>query len=141
MTDKILIPLDNSDSSRQTVQTLIANRQRFPLPLTLLHVIDLDQLAYRMIPDFQVGMVKENAMRAGEHFLAEQHRLLLEAGLQVETRLEQGSPRETISRIANEEEYQLLIIGRRTMGEIRDILFGSVTNYIMHKVKCPVLLL
>jgi nucleotide-binding universal stress UspA family protein len=35
-----------------------------------------------------------------------------------------------------------LIIGRHTgAGEIRDVLFGSVANYVLHNVKCPVLLI
>jgi nucleotide-binding universal stress UspA family protein len=34
-----------------------------------------------------------------------------------------------------------MIIGRReSTGEIRDVLFGSVANYVLHNVACPVLL-
>jgi len=37
--------------------------------------------------------------------------------------------------------FQLIIIGRReSTGEIRDVLFGSVANYVLHNVACPVLL-
>nr|NIS40811.1 universal stress protein [Desulfuromonadales bacterium] len=141
MTEKILVPIDNSETSRQTVATLIRNKERLSLPLTLLHVVDVDRLAYRMIPDFQVSMVREKAEEAGRLFLDEQARAFADAGIEVEQRLEEGSPRATIVRIANEEQYRLLIIGRHTMGEIRDVLFGSVANHIMHKVHCPVLLL
>ena len=36
---------------------------------------------------------------------------------------------------------RLTIIGRReSTGEIRDVLFGSVANYVLHNVACPVLL-
>lgn len=62
------------------------------------------------------------------------------AGISTIARLEAGSPREVISRIANEEEFTLLVIGRRGMGEIRDVLFGSVSNHVLHHVNCPVLL-
>jgi nucleotide-binding universal stress UspA family protein len=33
-----------------------------------------------------------------------------------------------------------LILGRRGSGEIRDVLFGTVANYALHNVRCPVLL-
>lgn len=141
MPDKILVPIDNSDTSRQTVATLIENKERLTLPLTLLHVVDIERLAYRMIPDFQVSMIKDKALAAGRQFLDEQLRAFSDAGIEAGQRLEEGSPRSTIVRIANDEEYRLLIIGRHTMGEIRDVLFGSVANHIMHKVHCPVLLL
>lgn len=141
MPDKILVPIDNSDTSRQTVSTLIENKERLTLPVTLLHVVDTEKLAYRMIPDFQVSMIREKANAAARQFLDEQGRAFAQAGIESEQRLEEGTPRSTIVHIANEEEYRLLIIGRHTMGEIRDVLFGSVANHIMHKVHCPVLLL
>jgi nucleotide-binding universal stress UspA family protein len=67
--------------------------------------------------------------------------LLEEAGFAITARLEFGTPRQTICRIANDEKFQLMVIGRReSTGEIRDVLFGSVANYVLHNVACPVLL-
>ena len=140
METKILVPVDGSATSAKTVQAILALKERFPCPLTLLHVVDLEKLAYRMIPDFQVAMVREAARKAGEQLLGSQKALFDRAGMPISMRLEFGSPRESICRIANEEDYQLLIIGRRGLGEIRDILFGSVANYVLHQVRCPVLL-
>ena len=109
--------------------------------LTLLHVVDVDKLAYRMIPDFQIEMVRENAGKAGQHVLDSKVAILEEAGFIVEARLDFGLPRQSICKIANDESFQLMIIGRReSTGEIRDVLFGSVANYVLHNVACPVLL-
>ena len=67
--------------------------------------------------------------------------ILEEAGIAVTSRLEFGSPRQMICKIANDEKFQLMVIGRReSTGEIRDVLFGSVANYVLHNVACPVLL-
>jgi nucleotide-binding universal stress UspA family protein len=137
---KILVPVDDSKTAARTIQSIIALKERFPLPLTLLHVVDLDKLAYRMIPNFQIDMIREQARKAGEHLLESRQKLFAKAGMVTETRLEFGSPREVICRIANEENFQLLIIGRRGQGEIRDVLFGSVANHALHHVRCPVLL-
>lgn len=138
---KTIIPVDGAETSKQTLANIIADRIHFTHPLTLLHVVDIDKLAYRMIPDFQVEMIRESAGRAGQQILDAHCRTLIEAGFQVEGRLEFGPPRQTICRIVNEEDFQLLIIGRRRdTGEIRDVLFGSVANYVLHNVACPVLL-
>ncbi|MCW8891964.1 MAG: universal stress protein [Deltaproteobacteria bacterium] len=122
------------------MEDIIIYRERFPQKLVLLHVIN-DQLAYRMIPDFQVDMVRENAEKAARQRLEKIAGKLRDAGFAVELRLEFGAPRRVIPQIANEEGFQLLVIGRKAGGgEIRDVLFGSVANYVLHNVKCPVLL-
>lgn len=141
METKILVPVDGSTTAGRTVEKIIALKQRFPKQLTLLHVVDIDKLAYRMIPDFQIDMIRENAGRAGRLVLDERGRALEEAGFNIDARLEFGSPRQTICKVANEEAFQLMIIGRReSSGEIRDVLFGSIANYVLHNVACPVLL-
>jgi nucleotide-binding universal stress UspA family protein len=137
---KILVPVNASKTSERTLTAIAANRHRFPAPLTLLHVVDLDRLAYRMIPDFQLNMIREHARKAGELLLQQLAQPLRAATLEVITRLEIGTPREVIPHIANDENYQLLIIGRRGSGEIRDVLFGSVANHVLHHARCPVLL-
>lgn len=140
METKILVPVDGSATSTKTIDAIIARKERFPAPLTLLHVVDLDRLAYRMIPDFQVAMIREHARRAGEQLLSGYQEHFSKAGMTTELRLEFGSPREVICHIANDEGFELLILGRRGLGEIRDVLFGSVTNHALHHVRCPVLL-
>jgi len=140
MNPKILIPVDDSTTSLKTIEAVIEQKERFPQKITLLHVVN-DQLAYRMIPDFQVEMVRENAGKAGRVKLDKIAATLQEAGFETELRLEYGSPRRVIPQVANDEEFQLLVIGRNTgSGEIRDVLFGSVANFVLHNVKCPVLL-
>jgi len=141
MPNKILIPIDGSPAAEKTIHAVLENRTRFQQPITLLHVVDVDKLAYRMIPDFQVEMVRERAINAGQTLLDRFASTFREAGLQVEPRLEQGSARRVIGRIANDEQFSLLIIARRDTGEIRDVLFGSVANYVLHHVRCPVLLI
>ncbi|MBW2514439.1 MAG: universal stress protein [Deltaproteobacteria bacterium] len=138
---RILIPVDGSKTAARTLEKIVVLKEHFPKKLTLLHVVDVDKLAYRMIPDFQIDMIRDNAGKAGHQVLNERSRLLEEAGFQVDMRLEFGSPRQTICKIANQEDFDLAVIGRReTTGEIRDVLFGSIANYVLHNVKCPVLL-
>lgn len=138
---KILLPIDRSDTSRRVLD-MVARRSIW-LPegtLVLLHVVDVDRLAYRMIPDFQVEMVAQKAKEVGRQLLSEQANRLRQTGLNVETRLESGAPRAVIPRLANEENFDLIVLGRRSSGEIRDVLFGTVTNHALHRVRCPVLL-
>ncbi len=85
MEEKTLIPVDDSPTSQKTIESVIAKK------LSLLHVVN-DQLAYRMIPDFQVEMVKENARKAGQQHLDGIALKLQNAGFETELLLEFGSP-------------------------------------------------
>lgn len=140
MTLRILVPVDSSATTAKTIAAIIAQRERFPAPLLLLHVIDVERFAYRMIPDFQREMIRQSALKSGEQLLRGLQQQLQESGLQAEVRLESGAPRQLVCRIANDEAFDLLILGRRGSGEIRDVLFGTVANYALHNVRCPVLL-
>ncbi len=141
MEPKVLIPLDDSLTARKTIASVIDQSKRFPKNLTLIHILNQDQLAYKMIPDFQLEMVKENAHKSGMLMLKKYQDQLIEAGFSCELILETGEPRESITHVANEQNFHLLVIGRHEGGgEIRDVLFGSVANYVLHNVKCPVLL-
>lgn len=141
MDPKILIPVDDSATSRQTIHSVIEQQSRFPGKVTLIYVINEEQLAYRMIPDFQLAMVRENAEKAGKQLLAKIATKLHEAGFETEQILEFGEPRQIIADIANNQDFHLVVIGRHEGGgQLRDVLFGSVANYVLHNVSCPVLL-
>jgi nucleotide-binding universal stress UspA family protein len=140
MATNVLVPINGSEASTRVLDSIIANRDRFTVTLTLLHIINTHKLAYRMIPDFQIEMIQERAEEAGNLLLKEAHERLVMAGISTISRLETGDPRELICHIANEEPFDLLIIGRHGMGEIRDVLFGDVANHVLHKTKIPVLL-
>lgn len=140
MSDKILVPLNGSSTATRVVQGIIREQQRLFGEITLLHVLDEDKLNYRMIPDFQVEMIREHARKAARQILEAHRDTLARGGVTAEIRLASGSPRQIVCRIAKEESFNLLILGRRGTGEIRDMLFGSVANYALHNVLCPVLL-
>ena len=141
MEEKVLIPVDGSTTADRTLEKVIALKERLPGKLTLLHVVDIEKLTYRMIPAFQIDMIRENAGKAGQLVLDDRAAHLTAAGFTVEARLEFGSPRQAICKVANDEGFHFIVIGRReSTGEIRDVLFGSVANYVLHNVACPVLL-
>ncbi|MFO7831131.1 MAG: universal stress protein [Desulfuromonadaceae bacterium] len=137
---KILVPIREGRTSDATLNNIIAHQEQFSAPITLLHVVNVKTMNYRMIPDFQIEMIKEQATKAGQKLLDAKCADLHAAGVEVTARLEHGYPRDVICAIANNEDFSLLVIGRHERGEIRDVLLGSVSNYVLHKVKCPVLL-
>lgn len=137
---RILVPLDGSPLAEQTIENLIALKEQLSLPLTLLHVLDLSLLASRGFPEMTFAQFKQRAREDAKEFLAGRKARFGVAGMQVETLLKEGDARETICAVADSGEYDLLVVGRQTDSELRTLLFGQVANYLVHHVKCPVLI-
>lgn len=139
MEARILIPVDNSKTTEKAIKGFIGNRTRFPDRITLLHVLD-DKLSYRAISGPQIESIRERARDAGHKLLERYVEQFRAAGFHPEVRLETGDPISVIKKIDAEEDIFLLVMARHKKGEVSDVLFGSVTNASMHKVKCPMLL-
>ncbi len=141
-TQKILLPVDDSPTTRRTINTVIAQKKHFPTTLTLLHIVNIDRIAHQLlVADLQIDMVKKNSSKLGQQLLEKIDKQLCRAGFTNHLLLKFGDPRREIADIANNQNFQLVVIGRhKGGGEIRDVLFGSVANYVLHNVRCPVLL-
>ena len=137
---KILVPLDGSPISAQTLKSLIEMKENLTCPLTLLHVLDLDALSLRGFAERSIREIEEQAREKARQFITGLQELFAAAGVHVDTRVEEGHVRETICRIADNGEYDLLVIGKPAEGELRNLLLDQVSNHVIHHVKCPVLI-
>jgi len=50
-----------------------------------------------------------------------------------------STPGEVICRVAEEEHPTMIVIGTRGLGTIRRTILGSVSDYVLHHAKCPVI--
>ena len=51
-----------------------------------------------------------------------------------------GNPGEAIVKIAEDENATMIVMGTRGLGVIRRTILGSVSDYVVHHAKCPVLI-
>ena len=140
MTPRILIPVDESATAQLTIRAVIDNKDLLPREILLLHVVDV-HLVQRLVPDIQKSMIYDAAVKSGNRILAKLAEPFQAAGFEPKLLLELGTPDAAILKVVEEQDIQLVIIGRHPGGGgFRDIMFGSVANHIIRTVKCPVLL-
>ena len=135
-----MVPLDGSPLTAKTVESLIAVKENITIPLTLLHVLDLSTISYRGFAEATFSEIEERAREGARKFIAEQQEIFTAAGMSVETIVKEGQARETICALADSGEYDLLVFGRHTESDLRNLLFDQVANHVIHHVNCPILI-
>lgn len=50
-----------------------------------------------------------------------------------------GDPADEIVRLADWDHYDLIVVGRRGLGSLKEIVLGSVSHRLVHTAHCPVL--
>ena len=139
---KTILAVDGSDNSYEAVH--IMNYLARAEQLTLLHALDVSRPAYpEMLPDVaeQIYKTLEQSMKEdGERLLKRVESLLpLHAGPTTK-QLRIGSPAKTILSMAEEQKADLIVMGARGLGPIKERLLGSVSHRILTLAPCSTLI-
>jgi nucleotide-binding universal stress UspA family protein len=139
---KIILAVDGSDNSYEAVH--IMNYLARAEQLTLLHALDVSRPAYpEMLPEVAEEIYKtlEQTMKEdGERLLKRVESLLpLHAGPTTK-QLRIGSPAKTILSMAEEQKADLIVMGARGLGPVKERLLGSVSHRILTMAPCSTLI-
>ena len=139
---KTLLAVDGSDNAYEAVHAMkyLARAEE----LTLLHALDVPRPAYpMMVPEVAEELYRslEQSMREdGERLLGRVQSLLpMHAGPSTK-QLRIGSPAEVIVATAEEQQADLIVIGARGLGPIKERLLGSVSHRILTLAPCATLI-
>ena len=139
---KTLLAVDGSDNSYEAIHALkyVARAEQ----LTLLHALNVPRPAYpMMLPEVAEELYKtqEQSMREdGERLLDRVQSLLpLHAGPSTK-HLRIGSPGEVIVSMAEEQKADLIVMGARGLGPVKERLLGSVSHRILTLAPCATLI-
>jgi nucleotide-binding universal stress UspA family protein len=81
----------------------------------------------------------EQDKEKSKKILSEAEGIFAQNNLEVKTIFIEGHPAHTISRVANEEGYDMVVIGSRGLGGLQKLFLGSVSNAVLQEVKSNVL--
>ena len=138
---RILVAVDGSDQSYEAVRAL--SQMGRAEAAVLVHAMDVPAPAYpTMIPEVarDLSRTQERAMREeGERVLRTAASLLpLNAG-SVSKIIEVGKPIDVILSVAERERIDLIVVGARGVGALRELMLGSVSHRVVTHAPCAVL--
>ncbi|TLY18791.1 MAG: universal stress protein [Nitrospirae bacterium] len=139
---KTLLAVDGSDNSYEAVHALkyFSRAEQ----LTLLHALNVPRPAYPMLlPELAAEQYKtfEQIMREDGERLLDRIQSLLPMHAGPSTRhLRIGSPAQVIVSMAEEQKADLIVMGARGLGPIKEWLLGSVSHRVLTLASCATLI-
>lgn len=125
---KILVPVDGSRSAEKALTYAVDLAKRMGAKITLLYVQESG--LSRVRPEIAKGV--------GNAILSQAAGKVKD--VEFDKRLESGSPGSAITQMADQESYDLIVMGDRGHSGIRRFLLGSVSNHVLHYTNRAVLI-
>ena len=147
MITSILVPVDGSAHALAAVELASDLAQKYDARLTLVHV--MTELGSGRVPDElrdlarleHVDLTDSDLLKGvATRILDDAERKAREKGFRrTETVLEAGDPGQRIVDLAKERKADLIVMGRRGLGDLRGLLLGSVSHKVAQLAGCACL--
>ncbi len=135
---KILFPVDMSDSCTATAPFVEAMARKYNAEVTLLHVLEMPS---GLIPDWYGGavpVIDTTAIWQAETEAAQSYLTDKFQGLKIHRVVVEGDAARGIDDYARENGMDLIMMPTHGYGLFRTLLLGSVTAKVLHDSPCPV---
>jgi nucleotide-binding universal stress UspA family protein len=152
---RVLVALDSSEQSEQVLEQALEQSQAPGSHLLIVHVLQLD-IQVETNPLIGLGTLADTGMYSTLQRLKQERydqeitkvntwvqqyeQRALEKGISTEVMCLLGTPGQQICDRAKEWKADLIVLGRRGVQGIREVVLGSVSNYVLHHAPCSVLI-
>jgi len=135
MFEKILIPTDGSEFTRDAVNKALELAKSSGGRVTALYVID--QTLFVNVPETTIAKVYAVLKKEGQAAVDKVRDLALSMGVQADVMVVDGPPAKTIIDIA--KEHDLVVMGTIGRTGISKLLMGSVADKVIKQSVVPVM--
>lgn len=133
---RILVGYDGSDPARKALQVALDPTRRYNAELMTVAVLQPPEFA-EMEAEVNTALVEARGPLAGAfRWAREQAR---RADVHLTLRIHVGHPAEVLVRIAQEEGFDLIVLGRRELTPVQRWMLGSVSEHVLWYAHCPVM--
>jgi len=134
---KILVPLDGSKNSQRGLEMAIVLARQCGATLTGVYSINVPSRS-----EFRSsGSVSEAHNKAVKKLMKEAKTLAAKNGIVFNEKIMSGEIGYNIIKLAQgKAKFDMIVMGSRGRSTTKEIFFGSVSNYVTHTSKIPVLI-
>lgn len=135
---KILVPLDGSKNSLRGLEMAISIARQFGATITGMYSFNEQPHT-----EFQgIGSITKSHNKEVKKFLNAAKLLSAQNGIVFKEKVMRGDIGYNIVKLAQskKEKFSLIVIGSRGRGSVKETFFGSVSNYVIHASRIPVLI-
>jgi nucleotide-binding universal stress UspA family protein len=136
---RILVPTDFSDAASEAVQAAVVLARAFDAGIELLHVTAEASLLPPPMDVVPFSVLMPELSKKVKERLTEEAQRVQAAGTPCDTSSREGSPHLEITKRAQEMGADLIVMGTHGHGGLAHAVLGSVTERVLHKSRCPVL--
>ena len=133
-TKHILVALDEAGEPRKGMEKAIYLAKLSGAKITGVNVIVVSPTLASTVTNYR-DYIAEKA----QEMLDRAKESCKKQGIQLASKILDGSPASKIAEFAEEEKVDLVIVGSRGLGGMSEAILGSVANSIVHKSKVSVL--
>ncbi|MBK7859903.1 MAG: universal stress protein [Archangiaceae bacterium] len=133
---KILVAVDGSPASISAAKTALELARATGGEVTLVHV-EPQAAVMAGLPLAPQVEPHETALARGASVLKHAMIALDALGIRTENRV--GPPAEVIADLAEEQGFELVVVGNKGRGAVSRVLLGSVADRLVHICKRPLL--
>lgn len=143
----ILWPFDGSEMSQKALDTAVVMAIQFNAKIHGLHVIDsmptLSITGYGDIQTagFDIALYEAELRKSARESLEQTVSDRVPKGVEVETIIERGVPKETISDYARDNGIDLIIMSTHGRSGLSRVMLGSVAEATIRTSKVPILVI
>jgi nucleotide-binding universal stress UspA family protein len=146
---KILVAIDGSEHADKALDFALDLAEKYSATITLVNVFQAPMFSYPIVgylaepayPDTWEDFFKE-IKAANEKILSKALKRAkeLKPDLKISTVLKEGRPADEIVKTAKEENFDLIVMGHRGLGRVKEFFLGSVSDRVADEAHCPVLI-
>ena len=142
MYNKILVGIDGSEVSLQALKQAVDLARQLGSEITVVSVINEMKMPFSAEFGLWARESHENLIRKVLENLNTEILKIREKHpeMKVEALIEEGRPAKKIVEIAETEEFDLIVIGRRGNGLVDHLIIGSVSSEVIRTSHTPVLI-
>jgi nucleotide-binding universal stress UspA family protein len=139
MFSKLLVPVDGSENSYRALEAAIFLSKKIEAHITALHVMEKPPTVY-IHPQKELETLLKNYRIQSEQILEKCEELGNNNRVEIKTVIIEGDVASKIIQYAAKELFDMVVMGRRGSGRLREMVLGSVAEKVLHQTKGSVLI-